>query len=88
LIRAQGRVFSRACSRRTQEDRRCDRATCQQKHRFLPRIHDGDACQHNENTQTFDAQGDLRHQPIALRPVGGGGSHVLKQFLTALKKVH
>src|SRR5262249_29297488 len=35
-IRAQGRVFNRACSRCTQEDRRCDRVPCQQKHRFLP----------------------------------------------------
>src|SRR5215831_2255252 len=45
LIRAQGRVFNRACGRCTQEDRRCDRVPCQQKHRFLPdphtRIHDG-----------------------------------------------
>src|SRR5262249_19505641 len=35
-IRAQGRVFNRACSRHTQEDRCCDRVPCQQKHRFLP----------------------------------------------------
>src|SRR5262249_28019399 len=35
-IRAQGRVFNRACSRCTQEDRRCDGVPCQQKHRFLP----------------------------------------------------
>src|SRR5262245_10849889 len=35
-IRAQGRVFNRACSRCTQENRRCDRIPCQKKHRFLP----------------------------------------------------
>src|SRR6266436_4782576 len=35
-VRAQGRVFNRACSRCTQEDRRCDPVPCQQKHRFLP----------------------------------------------------
>src|SRR5215831_10685097 len=53
-IRARGRVFNRACSRCTQEDRRCDRIPCQKKHRFLiPRIHDGGECQHNENTQTL-----------------------------------
>src|SRR5262249_53142101 len=28
--------LQRACSRCTQEDRRCDRVPCQQKHRFLP----------------------------------------------------
>src|SRR5206468_1766479 len=46
-IRAQGRVFNRACSRCTQEDCRCDRVPSQQKHRFLP---DSGECQHNENT--------------------------------------
>src|SRR5215831_9542758 len=60
LIRAQGRVFNRACGRCTQEDRRCDRVPCQQKHRFLPdphtRIHDGGECQHNENTQTLPSR--------------------------------
>src|SRR6516162_5306776 len=59
-IRAQGRVFNRACSRRTQEDRCCDRVPCRQKHRFLPdthtRIHDGGECQHNENTQTLPSR--------------------------------
>src|SRR5215831_19233280 len=39
MICAQGRVFNRACSRCTQEDRRCDRVPCQQKHRFLPDTH-------------------------------------------------
>ena len=58
-IRAQGRVFNRACSRCTQEDRRCDRVPCQQKHRFLPDTHAhpyGGECQHNENTQTLPAR--------------------------------
>jgi hypothetical protein len=32
---------------------------------------------------------DVHRQVVhALRPLGGGGGHVLKQFLTALKKVH
>src|SRR5262249_43122325 len=31
--------LQRACSRCTQEDRRCDRVPCQQKHRFLPDTH-------------------------------------------------
>ena len=60
VICARGRVFNRACSRCTQEDRRCDRVPCQQKHRFLPdihtRIHDGGECQHNENTQTLPSR--------------------------------
>ena len=48
MICAQGRVFNRACSRCTQEDRRCDRVPCQQKHRFLPDTH----TQHTHTTHT------------------------------------
>src|SRR5262249_26229953 len=67
LIRPQGRVFNRACSRCTRKDRRCDRVPCQQKHRFLPdthtRIHDGGECQHNENTQTLPSVRKTRTPP-------------------------
>jgi hypothetical protein len=74
LIRAQDRVFNRACSRCTQEDRRCDRVPCQQKHRFLPdthtRIHDGGECQHNENTQTLPSGPQNQNPAVATRREG------------------
>src|SRR5262249_20107227 len=64
---AQGGVFNRACSRCPQEDRRCDRVPCRQKHRFLPdthtRIHDGGECQHNENTQSLPSRQPPRDTP-------------------------